>query len=1095
MANSGKRVDREEKLLQASRKGDLEAVLNLLKPKIKSGVTLPSIDINCKGKSKSNLGWTPLHLAAYFGNKDVVQVLVEHGANVNARNGMGDTPLHRAAFTGRTDVVMLLLQHNADVTTINGEGKTPSQVANMEDIKQLIVAAERSMQLKLEEELLTAAREGDGSKLKSVLSSQYPPNLNCQDIMGNTPLHCAAYRGHKEVAVWLLQHGADTSIKNSNGQMAFELTKDIKMKQLLDVQPLQVMRFNNSIRKLPKKSKKAIHKTVQRHEGCLLKRSRFWGWKKYWVVLERGVFSYYSKRADAASGTKRQGFKYLDHAKFSVPQDEKHKIKIEFSDNTVQIWSIHPNDQAAQLHRQRWLNSLHEHCAYSTHFVSQPMLLVDEYDEDFVSLGTMQDTLKGAQAQKQLLEQQIAAADTLITALNDSTKPAGSKSHLAAVKVKLVQIMATAKDMYLSLGHCLDLFSQQEELRRLQLDEEVEKRRVLEDALHVLATEHHALECSLGVHELIQGSRLTLTSDNDEFFDAVSDLAGSPPHDFQSDSDDDGDIYIPTFAQKIDSRELQEDKRRTSNEGLSFKTKSSSEERTHKKRRSEEIKEASKVVGMRRSTSDGDLLNRLDVVAASSDIQKSKSDSYRIDDNVSVTTTSDNTDDDVSIVSNEQEAELRNGGQLVKKPYRTSLPAVMLSRNDFSVWTVLKHCIGKDLSRITMPVIFNEPLTFLQRIGEYMEYAYLLHKAATVTDSLERMQLVAAFAVSSTASNLDRVGKPFNPLLGETYELEREDMGFRLIAEQVSHHPPISAFQCEAADFCFHVTVQPKLKFWGKGVEIQPKGMVTLKLPKYNEVYTWNNVNSCVHNIIVGQLWIEQLGQIEINNHSTGESCVMHFKPAGWFGRDPNKVEGTIYSSDKKRKYVLKGDWTDKLVCYPATESQHHHHLIRKRSFRGAKDTELSQDSGEVISVASGDSGDSSTSGESFAGTISDASPSVLWYVHQRPANSRKMYNFTTFAMQLNEVRREHSGKLPPTDSRLRPDCRAMELGDYDRAASEKIRLEEKQRATKRERQKRGEEWTPRWFKEETNPYTGQVDWLFTEKYWDRDFSCCPNIF
>ena len=41
-----------------------------------------------------------------------------------------------------------------------------------------------------------------------------------------------------------------------------------------------------------------------------------------------------------------------------------------------------------------------------------------------------------------------------------------------------------------------------QQLRRLQLDEEVEKRRVLEDALHVLATEHHALECSIGVHEV-----------------------------------------------------------------------------------------------------------------------------------------------------------------------------------------------------------------------------------------------------------------------------------------------------------------------------------------------------------------------------------------------------------------------------------------------------------------------------------------------------------------------------------------------------------------------------------------------------------------
>ena len=49
---------------------------------------------------------------------------------------------------------------------------------------------------------------------------------------------------------------------------------------------------------------------------------------------------------------------------------------------------------------------------------------------------------------------------------------------------------------------------------------------------------------------------------------------------------------------------------------------------------------------------------------------------------------------------------------------------------------------------------------------------------------------------------------------------------------QVSHHPPVSAVQVEGEGFVFHVTVQPKMKFWGKGVEVQPKGMVTLKFPK-----------------------------------------------------------------------------------------------------------------------------------------------------------------------------------------------------------------------------------------------------------------------
>ena len=90
-----------------------------------------------------------------------------------------------------------------------------------------------------------------------------------------------------------------------------------------------------------------------------------------------------------------------------------------------------------------------------------------------------------------------------------------------------------------------------------------------------------------------------------------------------------------------------------------------------------------------------------------------------------------------------------------------------------------------------MPVIFNEPLSFIQRLSEYMEYSNLLKKAGAAEDSLKRMevsfviapdsveadrflfQYVSAFAVSALASQMDRLGKPFNPLLGETYENRR----------------------------------------------------------------------------------------------------------------------------------------------------------------------------------------------------------------------------------------------------------------------------------------------------------------------------------
>lgn len=104
-----------------------------------------------------------------------------------------------------------------------------------------------------------------------------------------------------------------------------------------------------------------------------------------------------------------------------------------------------------------------------------------------------------------------------------------------------------------------------------------------------------------------------------------------------------------------------------------------------------------------------------------------------------------------------------------KKEARTRLPVKQPEKNNANLWGFLKQCIGKELSKITMPVQWNEPISLLQRVAEYMNYAYLLKKAAAAKTSQDRLELVATFAVSALASNFERMGKPFNPLLGESF--------------------------------------------------------------------------------------------------------------------------------------------------------------------------------------------------------------------------------------------------------------------------------------------------------------------------------------
>ncbi|KAK4294974.1 hypothetical protein Pmani_032444 [Petrolisthes manimaculis] len=430
-------------------------------------------------------------------------------------------------------------------------------------------------------------------------------------------------------------------------------------------------------------------------------------------------------------------------------------------------------------------------------------------------------------------------------------------------------------------------------------------------------------------------------------------------------------------------------------------------------------------------------------------------------------------------------------------------------------------------------VVFNEPLSFLQRMAEYMEYAWLLEKADAQQDPVVRMQVstLAAFAVSGLASNWERLGKPFNPLLGETYELQRDN--YRIVCEQVSHHPPVSAFYADSEHWNFHGSIHPKLKFWGKSVEIQPKGLLTVELPNHGEAYTWSNVNCCVHNIIVGKLWIEHYGSMEITNHATGHRGVVTFKTAGWFSKDLHRIEGYIYDKKKKRQAFLYGKWTEFLRAtdidsydeYMLTNSHKFRRNDKKKSDEGSAGgnspahapkkvfkklnsitssfrmtTETEPEEGGVR-IEAGPPGLEDDEGEGgYPRTDSTYSIDIpnsctLWEADPRPEHSSHYYHFTLFAMSLNELTDELRQNFSPTDCRLRPDIRLLESGDIDTAASDKGRLEEKQRDARKARKKLKHEWKARWFEQGTNPFTRQEDWLYSGGYWDRNYDHTIDIF
>ncbi|XP_042297239.1 oxysterol-binding protein 2 isoform X4 [Sceloporus undulatus] len=432
-----------------------------------------------------------------------------------------------------------------------------------------------------------------------------------------------------------------------------------------------------------------------------------------------------------------------------------------------------------------------------------------------------------------------------------------------------------------------------------------------------------------------------------------------------------------------------------------------------------------------------------------------------------------NLEDNVFESSDQSTPDVTSKDAVPKKKRRNRIPDK--PNYSLNLWSIMKNCIGKELSKIPMPINFNEPLSMLQRLTEDLEYHELLDKAVKCESSTEQMCFVAAFSVSSYSTTVHRTAKPFNPLLGETYELDRlDELGFRSLCEQVSHHPPAAAHHVYSKrGWTLWQEITIASKFRGKYLSIMPLGAIHLEFHASGNHYVWRKVTSTVHNIIVGKLWIDQSGDIEIINHKSKDKCQLKFTPYSYFSRDvPRKVTGVVMDADGQAHYVMSGTWDEKMECSKIVNSTH---------------------------------GSTSSEGKLSKTVYQTLSPKVLWKKYPLPENAENMYYFSSLALTLNEPEEG----MAPTDSRLRPDQRLMEIGKWDEANVEKQRLEEKQRAVRRRREAEAAEaleegkdyegYIPLWFERKVDPATGELICIYKGGYWEakeqQDWSACPDIF
>ncbi|CAM6097742.1 unnamed protein product [Calypogeia fissa] len=381
---------------------------------------------------------------------------------------------------------------------------------------------------------------------------------------------------------------------------------------------------------------------------------------------------------------------------------------------------------------------------------------------------------------------------------------------------------------------------------------------------------------------------------------------------------------------------------------------------------------------------------------------------------------------------------------------RTKLPDPKEKEKSISLWAMIKDNIGKDLTKVCLPVYFNEPISSLQKCMEDLEYSYLLDRAqqhGKQGNSLLRLLQVAAFAVSGYASTENRTCKPFNPLLGETYEADFPDKGLRFCSEKVSHHPMIVACHCEGAGWRFWGDSNLKSKFWGRSIQLDPVGVLTLQFED-GEQFKWSKVTSSIYNLILGKLYVDHYGTMRIVGNQE-LSCKLKFKEQSLIDRNPHQVQGYVHNKSGEKLATLFGKWDESM-----------YYIL----------------------------GDLSSKPKHY----DPMSEAVLLWRRSPPAEFPTRYGFTSFAITLNELTPGLKELLPPTDSRLRPDQRHLENGEYEAANAEKLRLEQKQRRATALQEKG---WQPTWFRKEK----GQETFQYIGGYWEAreegNWGDCLNIY
>jgi len=199
-----------------------------------------------------------------------------------------------------------------------------------------------------------------------------------------------------------------------------------------------------------------------------------------------------------------------------------------------------------------------------------------------------------------------------------------------------------------------------------------------------------------------------------------------------------------------------------------------------------------------------------------------------------------------------------------------------------------------------------------------------------------------------------------------------------------------------------------------------------------DEYYHFEAPKSIIHNVIVGKLWIDHVGDITVSCIGTKRKCDLQFKACGWFSKSFREVHGNVVNDKGRDVFNVYAKWNDRII---ATRLANSKVIIDDEDYIFEKNQDY-----------------------------------IIWKntLTQDTSPEFKKWKFSETTVKLIQMNNSLIGKLPKSDSRLRYDRIALQNREVKRAGKEKYKLEDIQRRKRKYRHSNNEEFVPKYFEKST---------------------------